>query len=222
MAMTWTSLTADKDTEGSIKQWVNHARVPSETIVTEAEGLIFQSLRVLKMNVLATGSVLKDATSLDISGLRFLSPKIFRWYGERDGKVTFRKREMFEITLAFDDQATPELITGTPSDATHNRQTIFFNKKLDEDLRYRMWYYQKPLPLSASNDSNFLVEDYPHIMRSACLARAFAFRKDTMREDKELKKMIAFIEQAQIDSDMADETAEFNMYWNADGIGSPY
>jgi hypothetical protein len=49
MAMTWTSLVAPKGTAGSLANWVGYAKLDTETIVDEAQSLLFQMLRVREM-----------------------------------------------------------------------------------------------------------------------------------------------------------------------------
>lgn len=47
--MTWTSLVAPKGTAGSIMNWVNYSKLDQETVVDEAQSLIFETLRVREM-----------------------------------------------------------------------------------------------------------------------------------------------------------------------------
>jgi len=214
---TWTILTGSKTTEGSIKNWINHADVPASTIVGEAEALIFQRLRVLSMMTLLESTLASGASTIDISTLGYLSPKSFFFYGDHRQQVTFRQHEMFEISRVYDDSTPPVLEEGTPTDYTHNRSTIYFNLKVNETHYYRHWYYARPTALSGSNETNILTDDYPHILTAACLHRAFKWRKDDARAATELKELMGYIDVALVDSDMAFETAEYNPYWHQDG-----
>lgn len=212
--MDWWTLTANKGTEGSIKNWVNHSVVPVETVITEAEALIFQRLRVISMLTLLEGSLSDGDQTIDISALRFLQPRSFYLTGDYQQKVTLRQQEVFELALAWDTDGT--LAEGTPTDYMHNRSTIYLNREADATIPYRIWYYAKPVPLSESNVTNLLTTDYPHILREACLAVAYQFRKDSTRRGEALQALAAYIEMAQVDSDMANETAKYEMYWNED------
>lgn len=49
MAMTWTSLVASKGTAGSLMNWVNYTKLDVETVVDEAQSLLYQTLRVREM-----------------------------------------------------------------------------------------------------------------------------------------------------------------------------
>ena len=211
---TWTILTGSKSTDGSLRQHVNHSSLPVERIIAEAEALIAQRLRVIGMLQLKEDSGVLGASTIDVSADRYLSPKTFRWYGGHDQQVTFRQLEMFEIAKAYDDSSPPVLQSGTPTDYTHDRSTIYLNVKCDAVHYYRHWYYQKPEPLSASNLTNLLTDTYPHLLLAACLHRAFKWRKDNSRAAAEFQEMVAYIDTAHLDSDMAFETAEYNMYWN--------
>lgn len=49
MAMNYSTLIASKTTQGSIANWVNYARLDIDSILTEAQALIYQNLRVREM-----------------------------------------------------------------------------------------------------------------------------------------------------------------------------
>jgi len=214
MAMTWTSLTGAKTVTGSIKSWVNHSSIPVEEIVPEAEALIFQRLRSIKMQKLSSGTLASGDSSIDISALRFLSPRMLKFYGTHSYAPTFYQLELFEEQRLYDaTTAPPTLLEGSPTSFTHDRSTIYFNVKANETHYYRLWYYERPEPLSDSNDTNLLTDDYPHILRQACMSLAFEYRKDEGRSDKALQKMAAYIDQAMVESDMAFEGSEYQLYW---------
>ena len=49
MAMTYTSLVAPKGTTGSLANWVGYSKLDTETVLDEAQSLLFQLLRVREM-----------------------------------------------------------------------------------------------------------------------------------------------------------------------------
>ena len=46
MAMTYTSLVAPKGTTGSLANWVGYSKLDTETVLDEAQSLLFHLLRV--------------------------------------------------------------------------------------------------------------------------------------------------------------------------------
>jgi len=213
--MDYWSLTAEKNTvedEGSIRDWVNHAQLPVDAIIEDAQNIIMRDLRVIEMRTLQTGTLAEGESEIDISDWRFLQPLSFRFVGTRTQAVTHRLQEIFEMSLTFDDSDPPQLNEGTPTDYMHDRSKIYLNYQADEDLTYRIWHYQKPEALSDDNPTNLLTTDYPHIMRQACIAMAYDYRKDAAKRDAALQLLSVFVERALVDTDMAAATAEYNMY----------
>lgn len=51
MAMNYVSLIGDKSTAGSVMSWVNYSKLPSPTIVDEAQALLYSMLRTREMMV---------------------------------------------------------------------------------------------------------------------------------------------------------------------------
>lgn len=54
MAMTYTSLLAPKGTSGSIANWVGYSKLDLQTILDEAQSLIYQTMRVREMRTIWT------------------------------------------------------------------------------------------------------------------------------------------------------------------------
>lgn len=73
MAMTYTSLVASKGTAGSIMNWVDYSKLDVETVVDEAQSLIFQTLRVREMRTEWTFSMAIGQSEAALPS-RFLDP----------------------------------------------------------------------------------------------------------------------------------------------------
>lgn len=73
MAMTWTSLVASKGTAGSLMNWVNYSKLDAETVVDEAQSLLFQTLRVREMRTEWTFGMAVGQSEIALPS-RFLDP----------------------------------------------------------------------------------------------------------------------------------------------------
>jgi hypothetical protein len=195
--MDFTSLTADKSTSGSIRRWVNHAEVDSDAILEDAQALIFQTLRIREMRAestlaLAAGNASKalpagflDPIALyDVTNNLKLRPRSEQWLGDA--------RQYEGGTL----------IAGTPRNFTIFGEAFQFETAYDAAATLRLLSFNAPALLSGGNRTNFLTTRYPHILRAACLARAFAYRNNDERADKELTLLAAYIGKANAEADL--------------------
>lgn len=73
MGMNYTSLLASKGTSGAISTWAAYNNLDTGTVLTEAQALIFQSLRVREMRSLFTFGASVGQTSVPLP-TRFLDP----------------------------------------------------------------------------------------------------------------------------------------------------
>lgn len=207
MAMTYTTLTAAKTTAGSIKSWVNYARLDVEQIVEEMQTLIYQNMRVREMRSLWSPSVsIGDSTKALVAG--FLDP---------NGKLRDTDNNVYRYV------ATPDRLEEMrifESGALSSRQpynwTIFdealqFDAKFDEARTLRLPVHKSPALLAASsNETNFLTTRYPHIVRMACVVRAHAFMKNWSSHNAELPVLMSMIQDANAKDDLVLHGADFD------------
>ena len=66
MTMSFTSLTADKTTVGSIKSWQNYSKMDAEGILEEAQSMIYMRLRCREMKTSDQFAVKAGAASYDL------------------------------------------------------------------------------------------------------------------------------------------------------------
>lgn len=114
MAMNYTTLIAAKTTAGSLKSWVNYAKLDVETIVDEAQSLLYSLLRVREMIAdfqfsapVGTGFIALPARFLDPMGkihLTSLNTKVMHKDGE--GVETTRTYTESSGTLGTDPFTT--------------------------------------------------------------------------------------------------------------------
>ena len=73
MAMTYTTLTDDKSTTGSLKAWVNYSKLDAATVLDEAQALLYMTLRTREMLTQFTFSMGANASQVSLPS-RFLDP----------------------------------------------------------------------------------------------------------------------------------------------------
>jgi hypothetical protein len=288
MAMTYTSLVADKSVTGSIASWVNYSKLQPTVIVDEAQALIYGEGR-MRCREMMTATQFAMAVNGSYTPLppRFLDPigRIFvssfntfirhkdsgllqnsRSYAETSGTLGtdpfttasgsytvtvaltahgFTQDSVFNtsgasafngVTIAGTFPVTAILDASTftidvaslgsaPSgsgtgggaavnyicDVLTAGSPVYFgiwNERLYFDAAFfqaslcRLQYYQSLPLLSASNESNFLTDRYPNLMRVACVAAAADFMKDSEEYQKQFTRLVAMIEKISAENDM--------------------
>lgn len=209
--MSYTTLVAGKTTSGSIKEWVNYDLIPSASVLTKAEGMIYQHMRAREMKALATGTISSTNTTMSLSALRFLEPIVMKLTGSSGGPVDILDADHFERRLHIDDDGDHE--TGTPTVAMVLGETMHFDVAADQDYNFRLVYVQRPAALSGSNETNFLTDRYPHILEAACLKYAFAFMKNTAESQNWERQTMQFIDQANNEAGMYMGALRYEKFW---------
>ncbi|MEP0323308.1 hypothetical protein [Bauldia litoralis] len=169
---TYTILTSAKGVEGSIKYWANHDLIPAAQCLEEAQAWVYQRLRVREMIVrtpLAL-SASDETIDLDATAPGFQQPIRLKLDGY--GKLEYKCEENFPD----DRDSDGELPSGPPSCWTVIGTLIHLDTKLSAAMNGDIWYYGTPDALAAGNQTNFLTDKYPTLLRHACLARAYASR----------------------------------------------
>lgn len=69
-------------------------------------------------------------------------------------------------------------VSSVPTSYCITGEAYNFDCAANAALAYWQVYYQQPAYLSADNQTNFLTNRYPHVLRTACLAIAADFRGD--------------------------------------------
>lgn len=171
---TYTTLTGLKTVSGSIANWVNRSDLPTTEILTEAEALIYETLRVREMQARAT---LTFALSTQTASLPtgFLDPLGYRPYEWGDDLPFVHENGLNEYR---DSSGTLE--SGTPSQWTIIGETAYVNVLPSEAFSGTLLYYKTPTALSGSNETNFLTSRYPSLLRYACMAKAYEHMKNDL------------------------------------------
>lgn len=214
MAMNFTTLTGSKDTVGSIKYFVRHSEVPSESILERAQDSIFQILRVREMVKRTAGTIAADATSITLP-TDILEPIALFRTGSYKGPIEILDQEHFESRVGEDE--TGELYEGTPRFCTYDGTTLYLDAKADQEYPYRLWYIGKPALLSVSNETNFLTTRYGNILEAMCKSGAYEHRENEAKAGSELEKAMAYITKANEEYDMFRQSIRTELYWSREG-----
>ena len=95
------------------------------------------------------------------------------------------------------------LIQGLPNWFGIWNENIYFDVGFFQTILCKMQYFQSLPLLSATNQTNFLTNRYPHLLRKACMAMAADFMKDDIEYQKQVTALQALIQQTNIENDMA-------------------
>lgn len=168
---TYTILTGTKATEGSIKYWANHSLVPSDQVLTEAEAYIYQYLRIREMRTTAPIAISAGQSTFTLP-TAFLEPIQLLFDGWADPL-----EYVHESLLRRYKDSTGALYTGEPCQWAIVDETGQLDTELVDALAGDMIYYATPTALSGSNETNWLTDRYPTMLRYACMAFAYDHRK---------------------------------------------
>jgi hypothetical protein len=201
MAMTFTILTGAKSVDGSIKSWMNYARVDAEGVLLEAETMIAERLRVREMRVSDTLPVSVGDSGIDLPD-QFLDPIEVRDV-TNDSDIEYRDPSDLERMRSW---TAAVLDSGDPAYYAVFDEQFQFDCKTTTAWTLRTLFYQRPTPLSSSNKTNFLTTRYPHILRMACLATGARFNRDDETFAREQRLLFASIDEANAKDEMARST----------------
>jgi hypothetical protein len=205
MAMTFSTLVASKDTVGSIKRWLNFTLVDSEELLSDAQAYIWGAMRVREMSRASTLAVAAAADSVAIPS-DLLDPGVL--LNEDGSKI--------ELTSAIALMRFRQRETdGTTSEASFfsmwamDRSLILFDAKADAAKSLPFVYTARPEALSASNETNFLTDRYPGILRAACLMHGASYRSDDEKYARYKMQADELIARANTEADLALRGAIF-------------
>ena len=82
-------------------------------------------------------------------------------------------------------------------------ETIYFDMAFSQLTICKMQYYASPQLLSASNQTNFLTNRYPQLLRIACMASAANYMKDNEEYQKLSGLLMGMVQQVNAENDMS-------------------
>lgn len=217
MAMTYSTLVSDKQTDGSIRNWVNWDPSPAETILTEAQGFVYSRLRTREMSLFSlSGLSLPTGNSTLAMPDDYIAIKSLDTLTPWKSRVDLLDEEYFIRDFrAVDD--TGALYEGQPSVCSiiGDPATAYFDVRADQPYTFTLAYYGRPPDLSETNETNWLTRRYPHLLRAACNYFAFLHKKEQQAAQEQRALAVAFIDDANIEKDMEAQARRFEPYWRS-------
>lgn len=189
---TFTVLTGAKTVDGSIRNWVNRGSdLPATTILTEAQAWIFtESDKALRVRKMMAEDVLTFSAGLNEANLPadFLDPieyLPYEWWEALPYVV--------RTSLRIERDSSGNVLAGEPSCWAILGTTAQVDRAPSTAFSGILAYYAKPTALSGANETNFLTDDYPTLLRHACLGKAYSHMKDYQRSTAEFSMAKALI-----------------------------
>jgi hypothetical protein len=199
MAMTYTTLIADKTTAGSIKRWVNYSQLDVEQVLVEAQALIYQTLRVREMRYEFDNLALASGDFYAALPSGFLDPIALQ---DITNNIELQLRPEANIVRAR-SYDSGSLIESIPQRYAIYDEKLQFECAYDSAATLNLVGFKKPDDLSESNSTNFLTNRYPHLLRVACLAQAYDFMSNQTKYQNNLTMLSALIDKTNAESDLS-------------------
>lgn len=191
--MNYLTLIGGQRLSGSIQQWVNHSRLPSESIIEEAQAWIYRRLRVPEMQQIAEGTIGAGEDTIPLPA-RFLSPRSLWIVGINRLRLRHLLAADMERGLEYDLDGAR--VWRMPLAFTVGSGVIRLDAPSDAVYPFRFAYYGEPERLSRTNQTNFLTERYPSMFRWVCLAFAHEYLKDWPAQERLLALAMGEIQNA--------------------------
>jgi hypothetical protein len=189
--MDYTTLIADKNTYGSIKSWISYDRIAIDAILEEAQTYLYSRMRVREMR--ATADVVLSSGAITAAlPTRYIDPISMKMRNFNYG-IKHKTQESLEARRNW-DTALNNWSQGLPSVFSVYNEVINFDIRADQNYNLRFSFFQQPALLGVSNQTNFLTERYPMLLRLACMRGAAEFMEAMdkfERYDRRLKEAIA-------------------------------
>lgn len=90
-----------------------------------------------------------------------------------------------------------------------------FDEKLKLDCametasQFKLLYYRSPKPLATTNESNWLTNRYPILLRAACMTAAAKYMKDTEEYNRNYAELTSLVQSTAAENDLQYRGAEF-------------
>lgn len=204
MAMSYTTLTGAKTSEGSLKYWINYSKLDVGAALEDAQALIFQTLRVREMQAAATVSISSGSETAALPD-RYLASLSMR---DVTNNANLEHKEWTELEN-YRDFSSGDISTGKPCYFSVFNELFQFDTKADTAITARLMFYQSPELLSVSNPTNFLTTRYPHLLRAACLAAGYDQMRNTEAYTIAMQRMAAFIASINTQAEIDDHRGQF-------------
>jgi len=195
--MNYHQLTADKSTEGSVRNYVNQ-NVPVAILIRQAESYLYRRLR-LRDQLTTVGGTITSGSSTVALPTDYLAAKQVKLTGANNSVLTRKLPEVLQASVTYSSGTTRT--TGVPTAYYTDGSNIVFDLVTNAAYTYEMIYFKEPAALTSSNATNFLTTRYPRMLLAATCAFANEYLKDDTEKQYWLAIVTAEIEQAMRESD---------------------
>jgi hypothetical protein len=222
--MNYTSLIGPKTTPGSIANYANYGLAPATEVLLDAQGLIYQRLRVREMRMGPLPIPLQVGNIHALLPPGFLDPisvhdAFFHPIKMKTPTDLLKRRFLIGQSgdFAFPDFDPQDFFTtavwqqGVPHEFAIFGEKIHFDVAANAPLLYWMIYYAPPSFLgdtAPATQTNFLTTRYPHILRAAVLAAAADFRKDDADYQRCMTRLTGMIQDAKVQDDLVNRDVD--------------
>tara|TARA_Y100000996_G_C22262593_1_gene536565 strand:+ start:24 stop:650 length:627 start_codon:yes stop_codon:yes gene_type:complete len=195
--MNYHQLTADKATEGSIRNFVNQ-NVPVAILIRQAEAFLYRRLRLRDQLTTVSGTIASGQSSVALP-TDYLAAKQIKLTGNNNSVLTRKLPEVLQASISYSSGNTRT--TGTPTAYYTDGSNIVFDLVTNASYTYEMIYFNEPAALTSSNAENFLTKRYPRMLLAATCAFANEYLKDDAEKAYWMQICVAEIDQAMRESD---------------------
>lgn len=126
--------------------------------------------------------------------------------------MTLVRKPMQEVLASWSYDGSGNRVPQAPNIYFNDKTNIVFDTYMDQTYPYLLYYYQNPAALSSSNETNFLTNTYPRLMRCALMIGAAEFMKDAgvgqISRDYWINEAEKEIIIAQAESDRSEHTMQ--------------
>jgi hypothetical protein len=187
--MNWSQLTGAKSLAGSLANWANNSTITSgaggvaDTLQAEALQMISTDLVHWRQLVPPVTGTLTPDTVPTPSGQDTLAipadlseMKNFYLTGVNQFRLDMKTEEEVIANWSFDGNGNR--VAQQPTMYYVNQTYIAFDSPPDQAYTYAYTYYQQIAPLTNLNQTNFVTQFYPRLMRAACMIGVCEWAKE--------------------------------------------
>jgi hypothetical protein len=198
--MDYATLIGPKTTKGSIAEWIvwTDTKMPIEAILEEAQTFIFDNMRVTEMKQAQTLALPAGAVSVALPARLVTTISIQDQY-----MTPLKARDLKSLMLRRSkDDAGNWTQADAPLFYSQTATAFEFDMAPSENIDLTLAGFFRPEPLGPTNQTNFLTEKYPHLLRTAILIFVADFLNDDAKYARYTTRYQALLAQAMQSEDL--------------------
>lgn len=208
MGMSYATLIGDKNTAGSISSSVAYDRIDRDAALEDAQALIYETLRTREMRSVAQLSMgIGEYSKALPTG--FLNPIGGKMRDTKGQKYQHTTLDLLISRRLYDSDGII-VSTSRPLFWAIGDELIQFEQGFSEARTLFFSHYRRLPLLSSGNQTNFLTDRYPNILRKACRVEAFGQMEHWESRAAELDLLAKLIQRANVEADMSLDGADFD------------